>query len=417
MNVERLRADIAGSRVPGAYEPGCWSVAPGNRETAMPGVVKLRDTTLRALGSLTDVPVADADRTAFVALLAGSGVPEIVTGGLGRDPAQIRGDLAVIRAENPGCVTICPFVGSVEAAERALEYGYDAVQIAVPGFGPASLIYDPSLGTPEEVTRRTVVERSMAVIERAHALGLRVAGAMMMVSYLTPAVLAETASAVVAAGAAEIDLFDGPGAAGPEALAELVRATVAAGGVDVAVHPHNTFGLGVACAVAAVRAGASAVEVSVNGYCGGPGNADLAATAAAFESLYGVRTGLRLSGMTELARTAERLTGRPVARHQPITGEDAFNWGGGDWIAVEHEVDPLLHNCVEPALFGNRRRVPLTEQSGPRVLAGVLAALGIEVAAADVPQVLEACVREMRALGRLLHDDEIRALAGPFRRQ
>ncbi|MFI0421116.1 hypothetical protein [Spongiactinospora sp. 9N601] len=416
MSVERLRADIDRSRVPGAYEPGRWSVAPGNRDTAMPEAVKLRDATLRALGSLSDVPVADADRAAFVALLAGSGVPEIVTGGLGRDPDQIRGDLAIIRAENPGCVTICPFVGSVEAAERAREYGYDAVQVAVPGFGPASLIYDSSLGTPEEVTRQVVVERSTAVIERAHALGLRVAGAMMMVSYLTPDVLAETVSALVAAGADEIDLFDGPGAAGPEALADLVRATAAAG-PDVAVHPHNTFGLGVACAVAAVRAGAGAVEVSVNGYCGGPGNADLAATAAAFEALYGVRTGLRLAGMTELARTAERLTGRPAARHQPITGVDAFNWGGGDWIAVEHEVDPLLHNCVEPELFGNRRRVPLTEQSGPRVLAGVLRDLGIEVAAADVPEVLDACVREARALGRLLHDDEIKALARPFRRQ
>ncbi|WP_369251561.1 hypothetical protein [Streptomyces sp. R41] len=50
-------------------------------------------------------------------------------------------------------------------------------------------------------------------------------------------------------------------------------------------------------------------ELSVNGYCGGPGNADPAPTALAFEALYGVRTGIRTGRLTELAWAGESLTG------------------------------------------------------------------------------------------------------------
>ncbi|MGH3243342.1 MAG: hypothetical protein ACRDNL_23385, partial [Spirillospora sp.] len=239
-----------------------------------------------------------------------------------------------------------------------------------------------------------------------------VAVAFTMVSFLTEEELAGTASTMAEAGAHEITLFDGPGAVGPEAFGRLVQTTQAAApNVEVGLHPHNTFGLGVANAVSAARAGATVVESSVNGYCGGPGNADLAATAAAFEALYGVSTGIRLDALTGLSRAGAELTGRAPAVNQPITGPDAFSWGGGDWVVVEADVDPLMHNCVEPALFGNERRIPLTAQSGPLVTAAALRHLGVEVDPALVPAIVERCHAELDRLGRLLTDDELRAVA------
>ncbi|WP_433272282.1 hypothetical protein ACQPZF_15960 [Actinosynnema sp. CS-041913] len=340
--IEAFRADIARSRVPGAYSPGRWSVAPGNRDRAMPARVRLRDTTMRTIGSL---PVTPDAKLAFLRRLVACGVPEIVLP-LSDDSGE---DVAAVKSENPDCVVVCPFVSTVDSVERALRAGYDGVQVPVPGFGPASSVYDPD-ARGEAWTRAEFVARSAVVVTHARARGLRVVAALMMASYLTRDVLAETLAALPEAD--EITLFDGPGALGPEAFADLVRA------VDgpVGVHPHNTFGLAVACAASSVRAGAEVVEVSVNGYCGGPGNADLAATAAAFEALYGVRTGLHLTHLTALSRFAARLTGHPTARNQPIVGPDAFYWGDGDWVRREAEVDPLLHNCVEPTLFGNERR-------------------------------------------------------------
>ncbi|MEV7891452.1 hypothetical protein ACWD3I_44100 [Streptomyces sp. NPDC002817] len=157
--------------------------------------------------------------------------------------------------------------------------------------------------------------------------------------------------------------------------------------------------------------GATAVELSVNGYCGGPGNADLAATALAFEALYGVRTGIRTDRLTELARTAEALTGYQPAWNHPVTGTHAFCWGGMDLITQETEVDPLLHNCLEPTLVGNARTVPFTADSGPYTLIDKLTQAGVELTSAQVDDVLTRAREFMATHERLLTDEELVAPA------
>ncbi|MFI0405818.1 hypothetical protein [Actinomadura sp. 3N508] len=413
--LERFRADINRSRTPGAYEPGRWSVAPANRDTAVTGVmperVRLRDTSMRAIESLPGVTTTREAKTAFLRLLARSGVPEIVLAPPPRSPSghdAVRADIALVKREQPNCVVYCPFISATDGVDLARDLGFDGVQIAVPAFGPAAGIY----GGPVPASRAEVIAQAAEIVAHARTQGLRVAVAATMVSYLTEEELAETAESMAAAGADEITLFDGPGALGPEAFGHLVQAAKsAAPHLEIGLHPHNTFGLGVACAVSAARAGATVIESSVNGYCGGPGNADLAATAAAFEALYGVDTGIRLATLTELSRTAAELTGHHPATNQPITGPDAFCWGGGDWVVLESEVDPLMHNCVEPTLFGNERRIPVTPQSGPRVIAATLHRLGVKAAPALLPSITEQCHAELARLGRLLTDEEIRAIA------
>jgi isopropylmalate/homocitrate/citramalate synthase len=252
----------------------------------------------------------------------------------------------------------------------------------------------------------------VTLIRHARSRGLDVVVPMLMVSYLTDETLEETVTVLAGAGATELTLFDGPGAMSPEAYGHLVaRTKELAPGVQVGLHPHNTFGLAVGCAVAAVRAGADVVELSVNGYCGGPGNADLAATAMAFETLYGVRTGLETRRLTELARAGEELTGYRLAWNHPVTGTHAFSWGGMDLITQETAVDPLLHNCLEPTLVGNARTVPFTPDSGPYTLADKLAALGVDTTTAQVDEVLRRARAAMAREGRLLTDADLAALA------
>jgi isopropylmalate/homocitrate/citramalate synthase len=316
---------------------------------------------------------------------------------------------------------------SPEDIDRAAAAGYDAVQVWVQGFGETSLIYQAPVyaqawrgeewRTDATARDRTaVLTRAARLISYARERGLDVVVPLLMVSYATEESHAESVTTLSAAGATELTLFDGPGAMSPEAYAHLVRLTrTLAPDVEVGLHPHNTFGLAVGCAVAAVRAGATAVELSVNGYCGGPGNADLAATALAFEALYGVRTGIRTDRLTELARTAEALTGYPPAWNHPVTGTHAFCWGGMDLITQETEVDPLLHNCLEPTLVGNARTVPFTPDSGPYTLTDKLAQAGVELTPAQVDEVLTRAREFMATRERLLTDEELVALAKEVR--
>lgn len=425
--IARFRAELAARRKPGAYVPGRWSVSPLNRDAAvvgsMPERIRLRDSTLRSVATLPGVVAPGQARAAYLRQLVRAGVGEVVSAGVvGRDDDALKAEVDLVKTENPACRAVCPLVVSPADIDRAWRAGYDAVQIWVQGFGEMSLIYqriyaqawrgEQWRGPQTPRSRRDVLDRAAGLVGHARGRGLAVIVPLLMVSYLTEEMLAESAEILVGAGATELTLFDGPGAMSPEAFGHLVgRAKALAPGVEVGLHPHNTFGLAVGCAVAAARAGADVVELSVNGYCGGPGNADLAAAAVAFEVLYGVRTGVDTTRLTALARAGEELTGYRVAWNHPITGTDAFSWGGMDLITQEVTVDPLLHNCLEPALVGNRRKVPFTLDSGPYTLADKLERMGIELTPGQVDRVLAAAHETMTRDGRLLTDDDLAALA------
>ncbi|MGI5459965.1 hypothetical protein ACQEWB_43765 [Streptomyces sp. CA-249302] len=430
--IARFRTELAERRAPGAYEPGRWSVSPLNRRTdvvgSLPPWVRLRDATLRSVETLPGVVASTEAKEAFLRRLVGSGVPEVVTAGLGgRTEAALKSEVALVKGESPDCRVVCPLMRSPEDIDRAASAGYDAVQVWVQGFGETSLIYQaPVYGrawrgeewrtaeTPRD--RAAVLARAARLVSYARERGLDAIVPLLMVSYATEESHEESVTLLAAAGATELTLFDGPGAMSPEAYGYLVRQTRAlAPHVEVGLHPHNTYGLAVGCAVAAVRAGAVAVELSVNGYCGGPGNADLAATALAFESLYGVQTGIRTERLTELARAGQELTGYHTAWNHPVTGTHAFCWGGMDLITQETEIDPLLHNCLEPTLVGNTRTVPFTPDSGPYTLVDKLTALGIELGHEQVDDLLVRARELMAREGRLLTDEDLATLAEEVR--
>ncbi|WP_369264686.1 hypothetical protein [Streptomyces sp. R35] len=94
-----------------------------------------------------------------------------------------------------------------------------------------------------------------------------------------------------------------------------------------------------------------------------------------------------------------------------MTGTHAFCWGGMDLITQETEVDPLLHNCLEPILVGNDREVPFTPDSGPYTLTDKLTALGFDLTRAQVEEVLDRSRELMADGGRLLTDEDLAALA------
>ncbi len=231
----------------------------------MPESIRLRDATLRSVETMPGVVATAEAKAGYLRQLAASGVGEIVTAGVrGRDSDALRAEVDLIKSENADCRAICPLVSTPDAIQRAHRAGYDGVQIWIQGFGETSLVYERiydqawrgqewrSGELPRQ--RSEFLARGARLVEHARELGLEVATPLLMVSYLTDDMLAESCEVLVSAGATELTLFDGPGGVGPEAFAHLVQAArTLAPGVEVGLHPHNTFGLAVACAVSAAR--------------------------------------------------------------------------------------------------------------------------------------------------------------------
>src|SRR3989475_2689522 len=114
--------------------------------------------------------------------------------------------------------------------------------------------------------------------------------------------------AALDAGASEIVVVDPIGACGPEAVEFLVRQVCewVGPGVPVHFHGHDDFGMATACAVAAVRAGATWIQGTINGMGERAGNADLGEIALALRCLYDVPVALDLTkirGVSEIVQS------------------------------------------------------------------------------------------------------------------
>ena len=81
--------------------------------------------------------------------------------------------------------------------------------------------------------------------------------------------------------------------------------------------------------MAAVQAGASWVQGTVNGMGERAGNANLVEVALALEALYGIPTRLDLGKARELAALVRERSGYELAPWTPVTGENLFTRESG----------------------------------------------------------------------------------------
>ena len=131
-----------------------------------------------------------------------------------------------------------------------------------------------------------------------------------------PGVVAELAERIVAAGAGEVVLADTIGVATPGPVRRLVERTGSLG-VPVGGHFHDTRHTGVACAWAALEAGATVLDASVGGLGGCPFAPRATGNVATEDVLYllereGVATGVDLDALIAVAQWLEALLGREL---------------------------------------------------------------------------------------------------------
>jgi 2-isopropylmalate synthase len=136
-------------------------------------------------------------------------------------------------------------------------------------------------------------------------------------------------------------------------------------GARLGIHCHNDAGCAVANSIAAVEAGVSHVQGTINGYGERTGNADLLAVVANLElkrDLSLLPPG-RLAEATRIAHAIAEVTNVPPSTRQPYVGVSAFAHKAG-LHASAIKVDPDLYQHIEPALVGNDRRMLVSEMAG-----------------------------------------------------
>ncbi len=175
-----------------------------------------------------------------------------------------------------------------------------------------------------------------------------------------------TLRAAVEAGAGIVVLCDTNGGSMPEEVAEMTRLVSDRLSIPVGIHCHNDCALAVANSLAAVDAGATQVQGTINGFGERCGNADLVAVVANLaikKPGYEVLGGRGLEHLTELSRFVYETANMHFQSSQPFVGPSAFAHKGGMHVhAVSRATSSYEH--IDPAAVGNHRRVLLSELSG-----------------------------------------------------
>lgn len=213
-------------------------------------------------------------------------------------------------------------------------------------------------------------------------------------------------AAAVEAGADAVALCDTKGGALPFQVEEaVVAAAKRFPGVQLGIHCHNDTGCAVANTLAAVRAGATQVQGSINGIGERTGNVDLLAVIANLELKMGFECvgPSALRQLTDVARFVAEVCSLSVPHQQPYTGQSAFvHKGGLHASALARSSSAYEH--ISPDLVGNRTRVAVSQLAGKASLLLKAKSLGIDLSA-------QAGVSEQK-LQDILDDLKLREAAG-----
>jgi 2-isopropylmalate synthase len=167
------------------------------------------------------------------------------------------------------------------------------------------------------------------------------------------------------AGADVVALCDTNGGTLPRELQEIVRDVLESTGARLGIHCHNDAGCAVANSIAAVEAGVTHVQGTVNGYGERTGNADLLAVVANLELKRGfsVLPEGKLAESFRIAHAIAEVTNVPPSNRAPYVGLSAFAHKAG-LHASAIKVDPDLYQHTDPALVGNDMRMLVSEMAG-----------------------------------------------------
>jgi len=179
--------------------------------------------------------------------------------------------------------------------------------------------------------------------------------------------------------------------------------------VKLGAHCHDDFGMAVANSIAALKAGADEVHVTMNGLGERAGNAALEEVVVSLKLLYNVETSIKTESLYDTSLLVSRLTGISVQPNKAIVGENAFVHESG---IHTHAIlsKPLTYEPIPPEIVGRTRRLAVGKHAGSRGIKAALEEMGLHPS----EEHLEEIFRRVKALGdkgKIVTDADLYAVA------
>jgi 2-isopropylmalate synthase len=331
--------------------------------------IQLFDTTLRDGTQSEGLSLSVEDKLKITRLLDGFGIHYIEGGYPGSNPKDIE---FFRRARQLGLkhAKLTAF-GSTRRAGAAAE-GDGNLRALIDAETPVVCIFGKSWLLHVTKVLATTAEENLAMIADSVSF-LKAAGREVVYDAehffdgyrADPKYALSTLRAAADAGADWITLCDTNGGSLPAQISEIVLVVRKMVTPRLGIHTHNDGDLAVANALAAVEAGCSQVQGTMNGWGERCGNANLISIIPTLQLKMGYRCvpDNQLVRLTELSRTVSEIANIRPRAHAPYVGASAFAHKGGAHVAAIEKVTASYEH-IPPEKIGNRRKIVVSELSG-----------------------------------------------------
>jgi len=364
--------------------------------------IRVFDTTLRDGEQTPGVSLTPEKKLVIANQLDKLGVDVIEAG----FAAVSNGEMEAVRliAQQGLKAEVCSFARGVQKdIDAVLKSGADSVFLVIPS---SELHIRHKL----KKSREAMLKLTEECVQYAKGHGLVVELGPEDATRSDMTFLKEMIAASISAGADRVTPCDTVGVLTPEKtynfFSELKKEFPNA---PLGAHCHDDFGMAVADSVAALRAGAEEVHVTVNGLGERAGNAALEEVLVALKLLYNVETAVETERLYDTSFLVSRVTGIPVQPNKAVVGENAFVHESG---IHTHAIlaDPLTYEPIPPEVVGRRRRLAVGKHAGSRGIEAALKEMGLQPAKGQLNDIFLR-VKTLGDKGKRVTDADLQAVA------